>query len=370
MNSKEEQKHIDMGHCKIIDVSQIEPSPLNVRLLEDFHESEQADEFIELCNSIRKEGGLIQPIIVRKVNGKYEAIAGSRRLHALKYIGIKEAPTIVREMEDNDVRIASLVENIHRENIDSDAKEKSLKDIYANANPAWKNTKLVEKYLSNLQRRRLSKRHGRDISTNFNIPREFEELVDRIGWAPGYQYQIIRGIDIRPYAETNFVDSKELDSDNREVLDRYRFREDLEQKIADEISGITKTKALKTIQQYAHDIATGAIREDQETGEYRYFPSKAEDISNIDTETTGAAAREEITKVGRVLFKLITGSDLHMSDVRVAEKQAQSKYSIDHMKEICTHDVQKRELRVLQDVVIPLEIALTKLMDEIEAAGK
>ena len=71
----------------------------------------------ELTASIR-EKGVIQPVLVRpKGDGKYELIAGERRLRAVRSLEIKEMPALVREVEDVDALEISLIENIQREEL-------------------------------------------------------------------------------------------------------------------------------------------------------------------------------------------------------------------------------------------------------------
>jgi len=73
----------------------------------------------ELSDSIR-EFGIIQPIIVRKLNGeeKYEIIAGERRLRAAKQAGLTSIPAIINTNIDDTSSLAmALIENIHRENL-------------------------------------------------------------------------------------------------------------------------------------------------------------------------------------------------------------------------------------------------------------
>ena len=53
----------------------------------------------ELAVSI-KEHGVIQPIIVRSVNGKYEIIAGERRYKASALAGMTQIPAIIRDLDD------------------------------------------------------------------------------------------------------------------------------------------------------------------------------------------------------------------------------------------------------------------------------
>ena len=75
-----------------------------------------ADHLHELVESIR-ERGIIQPLIVRKVAGQYELIAGERRWRAARELGLAEAPAIVREATDREVLELALIENLQREGL-------------------------------------------------------------------------------------------------------------------------------------------------------------------------------------------------------------------------------------------------------------
>lgn len=70
----------------------------------------------ELAVSI-KEHGVIQPIIVRKVNGKYEIIAGERRYKASALAGLTKIPAIVRDLDDKESSKVALLENLQRKNL-------------------------------------------------------------------------------------------------------------------------------------------------------------------------------------------------------------------------------------------------------------
>ncbi len=61
-----------------------------------------------------KKSGIIQPIVVRRLENGYEIIAGERRWRAAQEAGLKEVPIIVREAGDLDMAEISLVENIQR----------------------------------------------------------------------------------------------------------------------------------------------------------------------------------------------------------------------------------------------------------------
>ena len=73
----------------------------------------------ELARSIREQG-VIQPILVRAVDGeRFELIAGERRLRAVKHLGLAEIPAIVRRVADADVLEMSIIENIQREELNA-----------------------------------------------------------------------------------------------------------------------------------------------------------------------------------------------------------------------------------------------------------
>ena len=64
-----------------------------------------------------KEKGVLQPLLVRKVDNKYEIIAGERRWRAAKQAGLKKVPVVIKKLNDKEVLEAALVENILRENL-------------------------------------------------------------------------------------------------------------------------------------------------------------------------------------------------------------------------------------------------------------
>jgi ParB family chromosome partitioning protein len=70
----------------------------------------------ELAVSI-KEHGVIQPIIVRNVNGKYEIIAGERRYKASALAGMTKIPAIIRDLDDKESSKVALLENLQRKNL-------------------------------------------------------------------------------------------------------------------------------------------------------------------------------------------------------------------------------------------------------------
>ncbi|WP_313961358.1 ParB/RepB/Spo0J family partition protein [uncultured Parvimonas sp.] len=86
------------------------------------------DSLEELANSIKADG-VIQPIVVRKVDDKYEIIAGERRFRASKLAGLEKVPVVVKNVTDRKARELALVENIQREDLNPIEEAISLKTL-------------------------------------------------------------------------------------------------------------------------------------------------------------------------------------------------------------------------------------------------
>lgn len=72
----------------------------------------------DLVRSV-KDRGVIQPILVRESQGRFELIAGERRWRAAQHVGIAEIPAIVRKVSDQDSLELALIENIQREDLNA-----------------------------------------------------------------------------------------------------------------------------------------------------------------------------------------------------------------------------------------------------------
>ena len=101
------------GSLRIIALKQLVPGKYQPR--KDM--SETALE--ELSNSIKAQG-IIQPIVVRKMNeGKFEIIAGERRWRAAKLADLKEIPCLIKDVADESAVAIALIENIQREDLNA-----------------------------------------------------------------------------------------------------------------------------------------------------------------------------------------------------------------------------------------------------------
>ena len=102
----------ETGQQPHLPVDLIDPNPLQPR--KEFGDEEMAD----LINSIKSKG-ILQPLTVREAgDGRYQLVAGERRLRAAKSLGVENVPTYILSVDsDVDMMEYSLVENIQREDL-------------------------------------------------------------------------------------------------------------------------------------------------------------------------------------------------------------------------------------------------------------
>ncbi len=93
-----------------LDIDLLTPNPVQPRSVMD--EARLDD----LAQSIRSNG-VIQPILVRKVQGRYEIIAGERRWRAAQRAGLMKVPVALRDTPDEKMLEVALIENIQREDL-------------------------------------------------------------------------------------------------------------------------------------------------------------------------------------------------------------------------------------------------------------
>jgi ParB family chromosome partitioning protein len=94
-----------------VPVNAVAPNPKQPRTRFD-------DETIATLAASIREVGILQPLVVRKAgDGRYELIAGERRLRAARAAGLASVPIVLRDSEDADLLREALIENIHREDL-------------------------------------------------------------------------------------------------------------------------------------------------------------------------------------------------------------------------------------------------------------
>jgi len=94
---------------RMIPINKIDPNPRQAR--------SELGNIKELMLSIKNKG-ILEPILVRPKEGRYEIIAGERRYMASKRIGLNEIPCIEMNVEDNEALELALIENLQRKDLD------------------------------------------------------------------------------------------------------------------------------------------------------------------------------------------------------------------------------------------------------------
>jgi ParB family chromosome partitioning protein len=100
----------ERGGLVEIAVDQIDVNPNQPRKVFD------SNALQELAASI-KASGVIQPVVVRRVNGSYQLVAGERRWRAARQAGLERIPAVVRDATDVESLEIALVENLLREDL-------------------------------------------------------------------------------------------------------------------------------------------------------------------------------------------------------------------------------------------------------------
>jgi ParB family transcriptional regulator, chromosome partitioning protein len=177
-------------------IDTIEPNPLQPRRVF------QSERLAELAQSIRSNG-IIQPLVVRRSQGKYQLVAGERRWRAAKLAGLTHVPVVVQDIPDDRLLEITLIENIQREDLNpietAVAYERLGKELNLNAEQIGQRTGKDRTTILNFQRllqlppdiqqliaeRRLSAGHGRCLLSlpTAELQREVAEKSVAQGWS-------------------------------------------------------------------------------------------------------------------------------------------------------------------------------------------
>jgi ParB family chromosome partitioning protein len=152
-----------VGSVESIEIDEALIEPCSVQPRSRFNNAS----LIELAESI-KANGVVQPILVRRKAGRFELIAGERRLRAARIAGLRTVPALVREVPDEKLLEIALVENIQREDLNAIEEAQAYKGLLENVG---------------LTQEALASRIGRDRSyvTNYlrllRLPSDVQTLV-------------------------------------------------------------------------------------------------------------------------------------------------------------------------------------------------
>jgi ParB family chromosome partitioning protein len=115
------------------------------------------------------ENGLLQPLVVRRVEDGFELVAGERRFRALRDLGWDMAPAVLRELSDEAMLVLALVENLQREDLNAIEEASAFQQ-------------LIDGF--GFTQKEVADRVGRDRSTVSNtlrllaLPRTVRDLVE------------------------------------------------------------------------------------------------------------------------------------------------------------------------------------------------
>jgi ParB family transcriptional regulator, chromosome partitioning protein len=183
----------EMGIIASIDIAKIQPNPFQPRT--DFDQ----ESLTELTRSIQ-EKGIIQPITVRRFDGKYQLISGERRLRAVQAARLRYIPAyIIAVANDEEMLELALIENIQREYLNpmeiANAYQRLMDECHINQEDIAKRVgkdrstvtnfirllKLPGKIQEGLRKEKISMGHARALITLLNERmqlRLYERIVD------------------------------------------------------------------------------------------------------------------------------------------------------------------------------------------------
>jgi len=197
---------------KTISVEKIVPSPYQPR------ETFAKEGLEELASSI-KSTNILQPIIVRPHKGGYQIACGERRWRAAQMAGHDEISAIVREMDDRTLQLYSIVENLHRLDLEAHEKEKAIHDLWVRYYEKMGKTKA-------------------DLAKDIGMsPVNVTRLIDVFG-----ERDIIPGRENRRALTTSdFEVTRGLQKPLRKELLERKAREEIGQTELEEIASIAKS---------------------------------------------------------------------------------------------------------------------------------
>ncbi len=195
----------DLQNTMEIPIDEIELNPFQPRRTFD------QESLNELAGSI-KIHGILQPLVVRKKDHRYQLIAGERRLRAAKLAGLETVPVIIKELDDRAVMEIALVENLQREDLNPIEEAEAYQ-------------KLIEEF--SLTQEEVAKAVGksRTAITNtlrlLNLPSEIQQMVLENKLTMGHARALLglESVDQQLYLSKKVID-EQLSVRNTEELVR------------------------------------------------------------------------------------------------------------------------------------------------------
>jgi ParB family chromosome partitioning protein len=202
----------------------------------------------ELAQSI-EANGIIQPLVVRKMpDGKYQLIAGERRLRASKKLGLKQVPIVIRKSSDRESLELALIENIQRQELNC-------------VDEALAYFQLTQDF--NLTQEEVARRVGKEratVANHLRILKLPEAILDDLKrgiltFGHGKALLGLEDLDLRLRARAQVVEKRLSVRDTEALVEAMKTQPD-----AQVPGSAAKTEALTPIQQRLKNIAMELAR--------------------------------------------------------------------------------------------------------------
>ena len=197
------KKGLGRGLSSLIGETKVETKTNKLSLSEitpnKFQPRKNFDEEIlnDLTNSIR-ERGVIQPIIVRKSDDKYEIIAGERRWLAARKAGLHEIPVVVTDADDLKSLEFAIVENVQRHDLNPLEEALGYKRLI---NEFSYDQEKVSKFIGK------SRSHITNSLRLLTLPDEVIRLIEMQKLSPGHA-KILVGLSNASFVATKIIEKK------------------------------------------------------------------------------------------------------------------------------------------------------------------
>lgn len=218
-----------------ISIDLIQPNPYQPR--RQFDE----DRLEELVESIRQHG-VLQPLVVRPLEGGYQLIVGERRWRAARRAGLSMVPVVIRDVDEIEMMELALIENLQREDLtpieeaqafhrlinEFGLTQEELAEVVGRSRSGIANTlrllNLPEDVQDNVSRGTLSMGHARALLALNNPEQQIEaaELVVKRGLSVRQTEELVRRLVAREKSAAQEVAAMALDPILQDIEDRLR----------------------------------------------------------------------------------------------------------------------------------------------------
>jgi ParB/RepB/Spo0J family partition protein len=310
-----------------LSLSDIEISDWDVRRFK-----EEVSELEALTQSIKRDG-LLNPLTVIQLDGRYILVAGRRRLKACKALGYEKVPVFVKNNFNNnektELRKITLIENIHRRGLKDSERSYGILAVYESAgytqDQAIQGTKSIDNWFSDKNHKgsswddfRNSVPKQEHINTSpLRYDEKFVEICQSIGYTPKYQYQLLQLTRDMPEKILVQADQAGLSTNDKIVLTNTKLRKHprLQKEIITKLAEKKDDNVAKElVYQTASDLETGALEKSGKS--YIRRDSKRDKISNNQTEILPSQKGIKITSAAKKLIFQLTDIQIPRNKIR------------------------------------------------------